>query len=86
METSDLVIHSDDPIMIPRVIDLSHKTMDIVKQNFALVAGINTVGLVLGATSNISVFWSAVMHNMSTILVVGNSCRLLFHKSLRGGM
>ncbi|WP_273162877.1 heavy metal translocating P-type ATPase [Peptostreptococcus stomatis] len=86
METSDLVIHSDDPIMIPRVIDLSHKTMEIVKQNFALVAGINTVGLVLGATSNISVFWSAVMHNMSTILVVGNSCRLLFHKSLRGGM
>ena len=86
METSDLVIHSDDPIMIPRVIDLSHKTMDIVKQNFALVAGINTVGLVLGATSNISVFWSAVMHNMSTILVVGNSCRLLFYKSLRGGM
>ena len=86
METSDLVIHSDDPIMIPRVIDLSNKTMDIVKQNFALVAGINTVGLVLGATSNISVFWSAVMHNMSTILVVGNSCRLLFYKSLRGGM
>ena len=86
METSDLVIHSDDPIMIPRVINLSHKTMGIVKQNFALVAGINTVGLVLGATSNISVFWSAVMHNMSTILVVGNSCRLLFHKSLRGGI
>lgn len=84
METSDIVISSDEPMMIPRVIDLSSKTMDIVKQNFVLVIGINTVGLVLGATSNISVFWSAVMHNLSTIFVVGNSCRLLFYRALRG--
>lgn len=84
METSDIVINSDDPMMIPKVIDLSSKTMEIVKQNFVLVVGINTVGLVLGATSNISVFWSAVMHNMSTIFVVGNSCRLLFYNLLRG--
>ena len=84
METSDIVINSDEPMMIPRVIDLSSKTMDIVKQNFVLVIGINTVGLVLGATSNISVFWSAVMHNLSTIFVVGNSCRLLFYRALRG--
>jgi len=79
METSDIVINSDDPLMIPRVINLSNKTMEIVKQNFALVVGINTVGLVLGAVSNISVFWSAVMHNMSTIFVVGNSVRMLFY-------
>lgn len=84
METSDIVISSDEPMMIPRVIDLSTQTMDIVKQNFVLVIGINTVGLVLGATSNISVFWSAVMHNLSTIFVVGNSCRLLFYRGLRG--
>lgn len=79
METSDIVINSDDPLMIPKVIDLSNKTMEVVKQNFALVVGINTVGLVLGAVSNISVFWSAVMHNMSTIFVVGNSVRMLFY-------
>ncbi|WP_101772472.1 heavy metal translocating P-type ATPase [Peptostreptococcus faecalis] len=84
IETSDIVINADDPMMIPRVMGLSNKTMEIVKQNFALVIGINTVGLVLGATSNISVFWSAVMHNMSTIFVVGNSCRVLLDKSLKG--
>ncbi len=84
IETSDIVINSDNPLMIPKVMELSGMTMDIVKQNFALVIGINTVGLILGATSNISVFWSAVMHNMSTIFVVGNSCRLLFNKSLKG--
>lgn len=84
METSDIVINADEPMMLPKVIELSNKTMDIVKQNFVLVVGINTVGLVLGATSSISVFWSAVMHNMSTIFVVGNSCRLLFYNVLKG--
>ena len=43
-----------------------------------MVVGINTVGLILGASSNISVMMSALLHNMSTILVVGNSLRLLF--------
>lgn len=84
IETSDIVINADDPLMIPKVMNLSNQTMEVVQQNFALVIGINTVGLILGATSNISVFWSAVVHNMSTILVVGNSCRILFHKALRG--
>ena len=51
--------------------------MDIVRQNFTLVVAINTVGLILGASSNISVMLSALMHNMSTILVVANSLRLM---------
>ncbi len=79
METSDIVINSDEPMMIPRVLKMSNHTMDIVKQNFALVISINTVGLILGAATNLSVFWSAVLHNMSTIFVVGNSVRLLFY-------
>ena len=51
--------------------------MKIVHQNFAMVIGVNTVGLILGAASGISVMMSAVLHNLSTILVVGNSLRLM---------
>ncbi len=79
METSDIVIGRNDPMLIPQVRDISNRTMEVVKQNFAMVIGINTLGLILGAASNISVFWSAMLHNMSTIAVVGNSCRLLFY-------
>ena len=61
---------------------LSRETMRIVKQNFAMVVGINTIGLILGASSGISVMMSALLHNMSTILVVGNSLRLLFFPPL----
>ena len=70
METSDVVISRDDPMMIPELRKLSRATMHIVQQNFAIVIGINTVGLILGAASGISVMMSALMHNASTILVV----------------
>ena len=71
-------------MMIPTVIGLSKKTMKVVKQNFGLVIGINTVGLMLGATGYLPVFWGAVLHNSSTILVVSNSLRLLFFNMERG--
>lgn len=84
METSDIIIGRNDPMLIPEVLDLSRRTMDIVRQNFSLVIGINTLGLILGAASNISVFLSAMLHNMSTIAVVGNSCRILLYGNRKG--
>ena len=78
METSDVVINRDDPMMIPSLRKLSRATMNIVQQNFAMVIAINTVGLILGAASGISVMMSALLHNASTILVVANSLRLMF--------
>lgn len=85
METSDIVIGSDDPMMIPAVLGLSRRTMEVVGQNFSLVIAINTIGLVIGAASNHSVFWSAMLHNASTIFVVANSFRLMFHRLGKGG-
>lgn len=80
METSDVIIGRDDPMTIPALRRLASRTMRIVNQNFAMVIGINTVGLILGAASNISVLMSAMLHNSSTILVVANSLRLMFSK------
>lgn len=77
IETSDVVIGQDDPMMIPELRRLSRRTMRIVEQNFAMAIGINTVGLILGAASGISVWMSALLHNASTILVVANSLRLM---------
>ena len=80
METSDVIINRDDPMMIPALRRLSRATKRIVHQNFALVIAINSVGLILGAASGISVMMSALLHNSSTILVVANSLRLMFMK------
>ena len=84
METSDVIINRDDPMMIPALRRLSRSTMRIVHQNFALVIAINSVGLILGAASGISVMMSALLHNSSTILVVANSLRLMFMKPGEG--
>ena len=84
METSDITIQSDNPMMIPTVIGLSKKTMSIVRQNFGFAIGINTLGLMMGATGYLPVLWGAVLHNSSTILVVMNSLRLLLFDMERG--
>lgn len=84
MEASDVTIQADDPMMLPAIVNMSKKTMKIVKQNFGMAIGINTLGLLLGAVGTLPVFWAAVLHNSSTILVVGNSLRLLFYDIERG--
>ena len=77
MEAADVTITSDDPLLIPGVIGLAKNTVKIIKQNFAMAIGINSFALVLGATGLLPAIYSSVLHNSITILVVGNSLRLL---------
>ncbi len=53
---------------------------DVTDENFAMAIGINSFALVLGATGILPAIYSSVMHNMTTILVVGNSLKLLKYK------
>lgn len=80
MEAADITITKDDPLLVSEVIGLSKKTVRIIKENFAMSIGINTFALVLGATGILPVIYGSVIHNMSTILVVGNSLKLLRYK------
>jgi cation-transporting P-type ATPase C len=79
MAASDITIARDEPLMIPAVIHLAKKTMGIVRQNFAISVGVNTAGLILGSLGVLPVVWGAVLHNSTTVAVVLNSARLLFH-------
>ena len=77
MEAADVTITSDDPLLIPGVIGLAKNTVKIINQNFAMAIGINSFALVLGATGLLPAIYSSILHNSITILVVGNSLRLL---------
>ena len=77
MEAADITITKDDPLLVSDVIGLSKKTVKTIKENFAMAIGINSFALVLGATGILPVICGSVIHNMSTILVVGNSLKLL---------
>lgn len=77
IESANVTITNDDPLLIPSAIQLSRSTMKIIKENFALVIGINSVGIALSAMGFLPVIWGSVLHNSSTIFVVLNSGRLL---------
>lgn len=84
MEAADITITSDDPLLIPAVIRMARQTMRIVRQNFGIAIGVNTVGLLLASLGVLPVFWGAVLHNSCTVAVVLNSGRLLFLDVERG--
>lgn len=79
MEAADITITGDDPLMIPSILHLAQKTMNIVRQNFATAIGVNTLGIMLASVGVLPVFWGAVLHNSCTVAVVMNSSRLLIH-------
>ena len=74
---TDIAINNDNPLLLPGIIELSQKTMQIVRQNFAASIGVNTIGLTLSSLGVLPVFWGAVLHNATTIAVVSNSARVL---------
>ncbi len=84
IEASDITITNDNPLMIPSTIRLAKKAMDIVRQNFGISIGVNTVGLLLSSLGVLPVLWGAVLHNATTIAVVMNSGRLLLHDFEKG--
>jgi cation-transporting P-type ATPase C len=83
MEAADITIAGDNPLMIPGIFRLAHKTMGIVRQNFATAIGLNTSALVLASIGRLPVIWGAAIHNTCTVAVVLNSLRLLFHDTER---
>ena len=76
-EASDIIITSDNPKVLPELVGLSKKTLNIIKQNFIATFLINGGAILLGALGIISPIAGAAIHNAATIGVVLNSARIL---------
>ena len=76
-EASDIIITSDNPKVLPELVGLSKKTMNIIKQNFIATFLINGGAILLGVLGIISPVAGAAIHNAATIGVVLNSARIL---------
>jgi cation-transporting P-type ATPase C len=77
VETADVALASDDLRHVAEVIHISRRTMRVVRQNYSLALGVNSIGLYLAAAGSINPIIAAVLHNLSTLLVVFNSSRLI---------
>ncbi len=77
IETADVAIMDDDLGKIARFIDLSRRTMVILRQNIALAIGIKAVFLALTVTGH-ATLWMAVFADVGvSLLVVANGLRTL---------
>jgi len=77
METSDVIINSENPMLLNDVITLSQKTVKTIKQNLVVTFAVNTAAIALGSFGFISPVIGAAIHNATTIGVVLNSARLI---------
>jgi cation-transporting P-type ATPase C len=77
IETADVALASDDIRHVATTIRLSRQTIHVVRQNYGLALGVNAGGLLIGALGFLNPFLAAALHNLSTLLVVVNSTRLI---------
>jgi cation-transporting P-type ATPase C len=83
VETADVALASDDLQHIADVMDISRQTMRVVRQNYGIALGVNSAGLYLAAVGSINPIIAAVLHNLSTLMVVFNSSRLIRYEPSR---
>ncbi|MEG6585454.1 heavy metal translocating P-type ATPase [Dendrosporobacter sp. 1207_IL3150] len=80
VRTADVVICGNDLSQIPAVLELSKKTMQVMRQNVTFSAGASAVGIGLAAMQIMSPVTAALFLNLSTLGVVLNSARLLMKR------
>lgn len=79
LETADIALAGNDLQQVAAVVELSRHTLRVVRQNYGLAIGVNLLGLLAGAGGTMNPVLAALLHNTSSIAVVGNSARLVNH-------
>jgi cation-transporting P-type ATPase C len=77
IEAADIALASDDLRRLGTMMRLSQRTVGIIRQNYTIALSVNAGGVALGALGLLNPLLAAVLHNLSTVLVVGNSARLV---------
>ena len=77
LETADIALMADDLNKLPYTIELSRRTLGIIKQNITFALGLKLLALVLIVPGWLTL-WMAIFADMgATLIVVLNSMRLL---------
>jgi Cd2+/Zn2+-exporting ATPase len=77
LETSDIVLMSDNLLQIPATIGLGKRALAIIKQNIAIALATKAVFLALGVMGLTSLWLAILADDGATLVVVLNSLRLL---------
>ncbi|MBI3978884.1 MAG: cation-translocating P-type ATPase [Chloroflexi bacterium] len=81
IEAADIALAGNDLRQVAAVIHLGRHSLDVIRQNYALSIGVNSIGLVAGALGRLNPVLAAILHNLSSAAVVVNSARLIGYRS-----
>jgi heavy metal translocating P-type ATPase len=82
LETASIALMGDDLTLLPDVFALGRRTLTIIRQNiWGFAIGVNLVGIALASAGILHPIGAAVVHNVASLFVVGNSARLLSFRS-----
>lgn len=79
IETADVAIMNSDIKSVENTLKLSRTVMRKIKINIAISMTISIAAIVMSTLGLLGPVWGAVVHNISSVLVVGNSA-LILHK------
>jgi P-type E1-E2 ATPase len=75
-ESAPVALLADDLLHVPWAIELSRRSVNVMRQNLFWAFAYNGVGIGLAATGLLNPAWAAAAMVVSSLLVVGNSLRL----------
>lgn len=81
IEAAHMALMRDDWTLVPEVLKIAQKTMNVVKLNLAFTTVYNIVGLTLAAFGILPPALAAAAQSLPDIGIMGNSARLLKEKS-----
>ncbi len=81
IEAAHIALMREDWNLVPEVLKIAKRTMNIVKMNLAFTTVYNLVGLSLAAIGILPPVLAAAAQSLPDIGIMGNSARLLKHKS-----
>jgi cation-transporting P-type ATPase C len=80
VETADVALAGDDLRKLLDLRDLGRRSIGLIRQNYSMSIAVNAAGLVVSAGGAMSPVVAAILHNASSVAVVGNSSRLIRYR------
>jgi len=80
LETADIVLLGDSLERLPFAVGLARRATRVVRQNVVLSLGVSAILVAASAAGWASIAQAVVLHEGSTLLVVGNALLLLRHR------
>lgn len=80
IETADIVLMTEDLMMIPYLVRNSRQSISAIRQNFFGTLGVDGLGFILAFTGHINPLLAAFIHVSSELVFMVNSARLILDK------